>query len=163
MKKMLAGYAAYNVWANQRFTDIVINLPEETIHRDVKSSFPSVYKTLLHMWSAEWVWWQRMKLVEQPEWVQDSFSGTIMEVCNNLITTSKHWKEWVDIATDASLQHEFIYRNSKKEQFKQPVCEVLHHLFNHQSYHRGQLVSIFHQLDVKPVPNTDLIVFFRKK
>ncbi|MBS1734314.1 MAG: DNA polymerase, partial [Bacteroidetes bacterium] len=71
--------------------------------------------------------------------------------------------EWVDLATEAALEHEFIYRNTKKEQFKQPVSEVLHHIFNHATYHRGQLVTMLRQVGVKDIPGTDLVLFLRKK
>ena len=163
MKKLIAPYAAYNLLSNHRMVDTINNLTDEQIHHEIKSSFPSVFKTLLHLWSVEHVWWQRLKLVENPEFPSLSFSGTVMELGHNLLAQSKQWKEWIDLATEAALDHEFIYRNSKKEQFKQPVYEMLHHLFNHQSFHRGQLVTMFRQLDVKTIPNSDLIAFYRKK
>lgn len=163
MKKMLAHYAAYNVWANTRLVEVINNLTDEQVDRDITSSYPSIRKTVLHLWDVENIWWQRMKLVEVQVWQSDNFSGSLMELNNNLLAQSKHWKEWIDIATEAALEHEFIYKNSKKDQFKQPVYEMLLHLFNHQSYHRGQLVTMFRQVDVKNIPNTDLISFLRKK
>ena len=86
-----------------------------------------------------------------------------MELNTNIQAQSKQWKEWIDLATEAALEHEFIYRNSKKDQFKQPVYEMLMHLFNHQTYHRGQLITLLRQVDEKNIPNTDLISFLRKK
>ena len=86
-----------------------------------------------------------------------------MELSKNLIAQSKQWKEWVDLATEAALQHEFIYKNSKKDQFKQPVYEMLMHLFNHQTYHRGQLITMLRQTGETNIPNTDLIAYLRKK
>ena len=67
------------------------------------------------------------------------------------------------MATEAALQHEFIYKNTKKDQFKQPVYEMLLHLFNHQTYHRGQLITMLRQSGETNIPNTDLISFLRKK
>ncbi|CAN5891908.1 DinB family protein [soil metagenome] len=163
MKKIFVHYAAYNFWANQRITDCVENLTDEQISREINSSFKSIHATLAHLWDVESIWWQRMKLQEQPEWPSVSFNGSLLELCNNLLKQSKQWKAWIDLATEATLEHEFIYRNSKKEQFKQPVYEALHHLFNHQSYHRGQLITMLRQVGVEQVPNTDLIAFMRKK
>ena len=163
MKKIFVQYAAYNVWANQQLTDCISNLPDEQINREITSSFKSIFATLVHMWDAESIWWQRVKLQEQIEVPSLNFDGSLLELVNNLLKQSKHWKEWVDLATEAALEHEFIYRNSKKEQFKQPVNEVLLHLFNHQSYHRGQLITMLRQVGLEQVPNTDLISFLRKK
>lgn len=160
---MLEQYAAYNLWANQRMVDAIANLSDEQINQQIESSFSSIYKTLLHLYDVENVWWQRVKLDESWQWPSEAFTGSVLELGKNLLAQSKQWKEWVDIATEAALQHEFIYKNSKKDQFKQPVSEALHHLFNHQTYHRGQLVTMLRQVGVTTIPNTDLISFLRKK
>ncbi len=163
MKKLLEQYAAYNHWANLRMTEMANNLSDEILHREINSSFSSIYKTLLHLWDVEDIWWQRLKLSEQQVWQSETFKGSIIELSTNLVSQSKHWKEWVDVATEAALQHEFIYRNSKKDQFKQPVYEMLTHLFNHQTFHRGQLITMVRQTGEGNIPNTDLISFLRKK
>lgn len=163
MKKLFEHYAAYNLWANQRLTEVINNLPDENITKEIPSSFSSLYKTISHLWDVESIWWQRLKLAEQQHWPGETFTGSVMELSNNLVAQSKQWKEWVDMATEAALQHEFIYRNSKKDQFKQPVYEMLLHLFNHQTYHRGQLITMLRQIGEENIPNTDLISFLRKK
>jgi len=163
MKKVMVTYGAYNVWANQRYVDCISNLGDEQIHLEIKSSFSSLYKTLLHLWDVETIWWQRIKLSEQTEWPSAHFQGSVLELTTNLMQQSKQWKEWIDLATETALEHEFIYKNSKKDQFKQPVYEVLHHLFNHQTYHRGQLSTLLKHAGVDTIPNTDLIAFSRKK
>lgn len=163
MKKIFVQYASYNAWANQRLIDCISNLSDEQLHRDLGSSFKSIYATLAHLWDVEAVWWQRIKLQEQHEWPSGNFKGSLLEMCNNLLKQSKQWKEWVELATEAVLEHEFIYKNTKKDQFKQPVHEALLHLFNHQTFHRGQLVTMLRQVGVTQVPNTDLVSFIRKK
>jgi uncharacterized damage-inducible protein DinB len=163
MKKLLVQYAAYNVWANQRLTGCIQNLSDEQLQREINSSFKSIFATLVHLWDVESVWWQRLKLQEQVEWPGLKFKGSVLELGNNLMLQSKQWKEWIDLATEAALEHEFIYKNSKKDQFKQPVYEVLQHLFNHQTFHRGQLITMLRQVGVETLPNTDLISFIRKK
>jgi uncharacterized damage-inducible protein DinB len=163
MKKVFVQYAAYNVWANQRIADCITKLSEEQVNRVLVSSFTSIYATILHLWDAEAIWWQRLKMQEQLEIPGTAFTGTAVELCNNLLKQSKQWKDWTDLATEAAMEHEFIYRNSKKEQFKQPVHEIMMHLFNHQSYHRGQLVTMFRQVGFTEIPNLDYISFVRKK
>lgn len=163
MKKLLLPFAAYNQWANQRITDCVSNLSDQQIMQQINSSFPSIYATMAHLWDVESIWWQRIKLQELNEWPSQTFKGSILDLTNHLMKMSKQWKEWIDLATEAALEHEFIYRNSKKDQFKQPVYEALLHLFNHQTHHRGQLITMLRQVGVEDIPNTDLISFFRKK
>lgn len=163
MKKLLEQYAAYNHWANLRMTEMANNLSDDNLHKEINSSFNSIYKTLLHLWDVEDIWWQRLKLSEQQVWQSETFNGSVIELSTNLVSQSKQWVEWVDVATEAALQHEFIYRNSKKDQFKQPVYEMLVHLFNHQTFHRGQLITMVRHIREGDIPNTDLISFLRKK
>ncbi len=156
-------YAGYHIWANSRLTGLIQALPEDTSRQPLISSFAGLHATLQHMWDAESIWWQRMKMQEHIERPGDHFSGTTAELIVQLSKQSVQWKEWIEQATEAALQHEFIYRNNKKEQFKQPVNEVLLHIFNHGTYHRGQLVTMLRQLGVTNIPATDLVVYLRKK
>ena len=162
MKPVFEQYASYHIWANQKIINTILPLPEETVKRKILSSFSSLQLTLLHMWQAENTWWQRVKLLETIQTAGD-VNSSIQEITTALTAQNMQWKEWIEKSTIAALEHEFIYRNSKKEQFKQPVYQVLLHLFNHGTYHRGQLVTILRQLNIETIPATDFIVFCRTK
>ena len=163
MKQLLQQYAAYNIWANKRIIERVLHLQAEIIQKDVPSSFPSIFQTILHMLDAGSMWWQRLKLAEHVERPSNNFTGTVEELTTMLIKNSQQWEEWIEHAGENQLVHVFAYQNSKREQFKQPVFEMLVHLFNHQTYHRGQIVTMFNALGVDKIPPTDFIVFSRKK
>ncbi|MEP6512562.1 MAG: DinB family protein [Parafilimonas sp.] len=163
MKELLTQYAGYNLWANQRLADIALQLTEAQQEQEIQSSFNSIHKTFQHIWDAESIWWQRLKLQEQVIWPSEKTNYSMQESVNGLINQSKEWKQWVEEATEAALQHEFAYYNTKKEYFKQPVWQMLQHLFNHGTYHRGQIVTLLRQLGIQKIPVTDFIVFARKK
>ena len=163
MKQLLQQYAAYNIWAHKKMIHTINQLPESIIHKEILSSFPSVYKTMLHLWDVEAIWWQRLKLAERVQWPSKSFEGGISEINDSLIIASQEWDQWIRMSNDIQLKHVFAYQNSKKEQFKQPVYEMLLHLFNHQTYHRGQLVTMLHELGLDKIPSSDFIEFSRKK
>ena len=163
MKDLLVQLATYNTWANQKLLDVILSLPEEKQMQEVPSSFKSLYTTLLHMWDAESNWWQRMKLQERIVVPSENFNGNMQDVANGLIQQNQQWQEWVNTASDTSLDHVFQYQNSKKEQFKQPVYQMILHVFNHGTYHRGQLVNILRQLGIEKIPQTDFIVWGRGK
>lgn len=163
MKEILKQLAAYNLWANKKLTDCILALPEEKHEQELSSSFPSLYKTLLHMWDAESGWWQRMKLYERVVFPRDQFSGSLAELVAAYAKQSKLWEEWIGAASDAALEHVFLYQNTKQEQFKQPVYQMILHVFNHGTYHRGQLVTMLRQLGVEKIPGTDFILWSRGK
>jgi uncharacterized damage-inducible protein DinB len=163
MKELLMQFAAYNVWGSQRLLDIINTLPVEKQKAEVPSSFKSLYTTVLHMWDAESIWWQRLKMHERVIRPSENFKGTMQDVSNGLMSQALQWKDWVDNASDMSLEHVFQYYNTKRELFKQPTWQMLLHLFNHDTYHRGQLINILRQVGIEKVPETDFIVWSRKK
>ncbi|MBL0181593.1 MAG: DinB family protein [Chitinophagaceae bacterium] len=162
MKQLLQQYAAYNAWASKLLFERISKLSEEEINKEIVSSFPSVYKTVQHMWLAEEVWWQRLKLVEHIELQSDKFTGSFNEMAAHLSKQSQQWVAWVDGATDNQFEHVFAYVRNKEQQ-KMPVYEMLQHVFNHGTYHRGQLVTMLRQLGADKIPQTDFTVFCRKK
>jgi uncharacterized damage-inducible protein DinB len=163
MKELFVQYAVYNTWANSLLVATIEALPAEQQQAEVKSSFPSLYKTVLHLLDAESIWWQRIKLQEKITVPSENFTGSMDDLSKQLFIQNKQWQEWVSSLNENGLQHEFIYMNSKKERFKQPVFQMLLHLFNHGTYHRGQLVDILRQLGVEKIPATDFIVWSRKR
>ena len=163
MKELLKQYATYNIWATRRIMDIILPMPEEKQMTELPSSFTSLFKTVLHMLDAESIWWQRMKMNERINIPSENFNGTMKEVTDGLLQQSKLWEEWVSNASDLSLDHVFQYYNLKKEMFKQPVWQMILHVFNHGTYHRGQLINMLRQLGVEKMPKTDFILWSRKK
>jgi uncharacterized damage-inducible protein DinB len=163
MKELLKQFAAYNIWANQKLLDLILALPEEKQKAEMPSSFKSLYTTILHMLDAESIWWQRMKLQERIVVPSENYKGNMKDVCTELLQQNHQWQEWVNSATDPALEHVFQYYNSKREYFKQPVFQMLLHVFNHGTYHRGQLVNMLRQLGIEKIPQTDFIVWSRKK
>ena len=163
MKELLKQYAAYNIWATQRIMDIILALSEKKQIAEVPSSFNSLYKTILHMLDAESIWWQRMKMEERINVPSENFKGTIPELVNILSKQSKQWEEWVNNTPESSFDHVFHYYNKKKEHFKMPIYQMLQHVFNHGTYHRGQLINMLRQLGVENVPQTDFSFWVQSK
>lgn len=163
MKEILLPFSQYHFWANQLLLDVVIALPEEKQTAEVPSSFHSLYQTVLHMWDAESIWWQRIKLQERIIKPSEQKTYTMNEVKEGLLNQNRQWNSWIANAQEHMLQHQFMYQNSKRASFKQPVYQVLLHLFNHGTYHRGQIVNMLRQLGIEKIPATDFIVWTRNR
>ena len=163
MKELLGQYAVYNTWANQKLIECIQGQPEEIAVKEIPSSFKTLQSTLLHMWDAESIWWQRMKLQEGTVAPSTNFKGTTRDVVTALQHQNKLWENWIGNASPAALDHVFMYYSTKGEPFKMPVFQMLMHVFNHGTYHRGQLVNMLRQLGVQKIPQTDFVVWTRSK
>ena len=67
--------------------------------------------------------------------------------------------EW-DGEKDADWDRDVAYRDLKGNPYETPVWRIIAHLVNHDSYHRGQVVTMLRQLGHAP-PGTDLILYYR--
>ena len=163
MKELLQQYSAYNHWANKIILQSLSGYSEDQLNQEIVSSFTSLNKTILHMLDAESIWWQRLKLNEHILVPSSQNGMNFNEASEQLLRTSASLEEWVKNANEVNLTHVFEYRNTKKELFKQPVFEVIIHMVNHGTYHRGQIVTMLRQLNISKIPGTDFVLFRRKK
>ena len=53
----------YHYWARDRVLDAVEPLPSEQFLRDLGNSFGSIRDTLVHIYSADWIWLSRWSAV----------------------------------------------------------------------------------------------------
>ena len=164
MKPIFVQLAAYNVWANHKLLFAIQQLDETLWYQQVPSSFNSLYKTILHLWDAESAWWQRIRMHEHIIIPSKNFEPSLKDACNGLIHQNMEWESFIkDIVDEEILHSNLIYKNYNGEEFSQPTFQVLMHLFNHGTYHRGQLVSMLRAMGVEQIPQTDFIVFTRHK
>ena len=163
MKELLQKFSAYNLWANKILLAKLKTVSANIVHSETGSSFGSIYKTLVHLMEVEAIWWQRLKLKEHVELPEKDPDENFELVSNYLVTSSSQWNDWVKESNENAFTHVLGYYNSKKEYFKQPVNEVLMQLFNHQTYHRGQIITLLRQNGIDKIPATDFIVFTRTK
>lgn len=55
------------------------------------------------------------------------------------------------ILQEKELQESILYQNSKGIKYKNNIQDILYHILNHYSHHRGQLISELKQSDIEPI------------
>lgn len=163
MKELLTSFAAYNSWAHKMVQDMIVKLPAEKLHQELPSSFKTLHATLLHMYEAEQVWWQRLLLAENIVLQNDHLKNDTRLLCDQMIIHAQKFHRWIDGKTEMYFTHTVQYQNSRREYFKQPVYEILLHVFNHNTYHRGQVINMLRQLGTSKFLPIDYIEWSRKK
>jgi uncharacterized damage-inducible protein DinB len=151
----------YHYWARDRMIAAVAALSPEQFNRDLGSSFPSVRETLAHLYGAEWVWRER--------WEGHTPGG--LPAASHFPDLATLRAAWLDeevrvrgLVTrlgPAGVLAEIAYvRHGVR--YSQPFWQLLQHVVNHGTYHRGQLTTMLRQLGAS-APVTDLIVFYRER
>lgn len=163
MKELLTQYANYNIWANKRMIDAILKLSPEQLDMPIESSFNTIRKTAYHSWGAEYVWLQRLQLVENWVYVGNDLDTPVEEACAKWLQAGDALKAFIDRQfDDKAFEHVFQYYDSEKVSHKQPVGLTLHHVFNHATYHRGQLITMMRQAGVTKIPYTDFMGYVRR-
>jgi uncharacterized damage-inducible protein DinB len=151
---------AYNSWASNHFFNTLLQVPSEHYMQDMKSSHGALHGTLVHMVGAEKVWLERFQGAEQP-FLSKNPPGSLGELKIVWEKVGYETAKWLASMTDKKLTETFTMKTSKGETFTHTFGQAFQHLVNHSSYHRGQIVTMLRQLDVKP-PTTDMIRFIRE-
>lgn len=154
----LKTYASYNRWANEQFVTWLSGASEEQLFRDVESSFNSLEKTLLHLWNTEHFWLQTL---EGEPWgypLGRDFEGSPEELFEGWLDTSRNFENFVRAMSEEELAGD---RSLGKDREPTAVEAIVLHLFNHATYHRGQLITIGRQMGLTDPPRTDYIYYIR--
>ena len=64
---------------------------------------------------------------------------------------------------DAGVTRVFEYKLLNGQPGKSSFWQMLQHVVNHGSYHRGQVTTMLRQLGAAPAKSTDLITFYRER
>ena len=145
----------YDQWANARLVERLMREPAAVLDAPVKSSFPSLRDTLMHIRNAEHVWLQRL-LGLPHNWPAEADSSLSMLLKHNDLLVMH-----VRSLDGSALERICTYHDLRGNAHQQPVWQMLMHCFNHSSYHRGQVITMMRALDLGDVPATDLIVYQR--
>ena len=153
---------AYNRWANHRVLDACRPVDPAAITRNLGNSFPSIRDTFAHILGAEWVWLERWNH-RSPKQFPDLAGLT------DIGAIEKRWEEiergqqtFLDQLKDDQLSERIAYTNFKGERFEYSLGQMMQHLANHSTYHRGQVITMLKQLGAKTV-STDLLLYLDKK
>ena len=158
---------AYTEWANDLAMDAAGKLPDEALRLDTGISHGSIFGTLVHMAGAEWIWaerWHGRSPAKAEAWSLWSTGS-----CGDLVQLKERWAEVVDQRTryvseldESRLAAELHFKLLSGDPSSMRLSDQMHHVANHATMHRGQIVGMIRQLGIEP-PATDLLFFLRRE
>jgi uncharacterized damage-inducible protein DinB len=111
--------------------------------------------------ASEWVWltrWQGTSPTAQPAAWQDYGHAQIESEWRSLQSAQL---SFIDRLADTDIDRAIQYTNFRGETFTQPLWQLMRHVVNHSSYHRGQITTMLRQLG-HPAVATDLVLYYRQ-
>lgn len=152
----------YTVWANHRILRAVATLAVDDFRKDLGSSHGGVRGTLVHVMGAEWLWLERWKGVS-PAWPFDEAQfADVMAIRERWRAIEEHRAAWLAGLSEPGVTAAVAYQTLTAGAGEAPLWQLVQHLANHSSYHRGQVITLVRQLGGKPV-STDMLAWDRDR
>jgi uncharacterized damage-inducible protein DinB len=149
----------YTFWANQRYFAVAEGLMEEQLHRMLGHSWGDVHATLVHMMSSEWVWMQRWHGASPKAHLEKTEYPTLAALKKRWGEVESEMRDFIDQQTDESLIAVITYNNFRGETFHVPLWQMLAHIANHETHHRGELAAMYALMGVSH-PEDEMIQYF---
>ncbi|WP_062052772.1 DinB family protein [Aquimarina longa] len=143
----------YNLWANKRLLTWLKTNGQESLTKECQSSFSNILNTVNHILDGQIFYYCILK--EQP--LERSWENTIEEILKGLIEQSE---VFVDYIKSQKSLHEFRFLKTKTLEGNFTQSELVQHCMNHSTFHRGQIITMGHQLGLTKAPSTDMLFFF---
>jgi uncharacterized damage-inducible protein DinB len=150
----------YSGWASRRLLEAVEALTEEQRTQSMNVSHGGIQGTLGHIHAADRIWYKR---TAEPEMIMPTAEemSSLKAITSDWPELQRKWEAWADSASDADLERVVSYKTLNGTPGSTPASQIVLHLVNHATLHRGQVVGMLRQLGVKP-PVTDLILYLRE-
>ena len=157
----LRDHLTYTAWASRRLVDAASQLSPEQLTRDFGTSDKSVLGTLVHVFGADRIWLTRM---------QGSPRATVVTAADyDLAVLQIDWPrlhaEWlacVDALGDEAIAADLPYADTRGNRWQQPPWQIVLHVVNHATHHRGQVAGFLRSMGVSPPP-LDLTAYYRTR
>lgn len=148
----------YNRWANEQFVTWLMEYDETLLSAHVESSFPSIRATVVHNWGAETGW---TSYLQNKEWQRpydgDSFSGSTKDALLQWLEASRILEDFIHNADFVVINQDLL-----KNEREYLAEDVVMHVVNHATQHRGQIITMARALGLQNIPRTDLIFFAKE-
>lgn len=162
MKAHFVQFASYNRWANARLFEAALAVNEAAYRRDVGAFFKSLHGTLNHLLLTDRLWMKRLTGEgDHPEQLDAIIHDDRLQLASARADEDERIIRYVTSLDESAISSSFEYATTSGKTFKQTRAEVLAHLFNHQTHHRGQAHAIVSICTGGEPPPLDLLVMQR--
>ena len=149
----------YNAWANKTIFEATAALPAGEADKERPTIFRNMTNTLNHIYVVDLIW--RAHMEQRPHGVT-ALSTVLVPDLNELWLAQQAIDSWFitwgDALSEAAANEMVHFTLIGGKQGKMRRNEIILHVVNHTSYHRGFVADMFCQIPARP-PLTDLPVF----
>lgn len=169
MKEHFELLAAYNQWMNSKVFEAAGRLSMAELAKDRGAFFSSIHGTLNHILVGDTIWLKRFathpscltSLRDVANLPNPSSLNQILFEDFTALSEHRAWLDcqianWIGELSDGDLNLILSYHNTKGISASKRFSSLVHHFFNHQTHHRGQVSALLSQAG-EDIGVTDLL------
>jgi len=153
----------YHYWARDRLLEALEPLTEDEYNEDLGSSFKSIRETATHTYAAEWAWYERWQGRSPTALIPADRFADLAALRAAWAESEKNIRTFVGALDDKGIERVLNYKLLSGADGASPIWQMVQHVVNHASYHRGQVTTMLRQLGAQPAKSMDMIAFYRTK
>jgi uncharacterized damage-inducible protein DinB len=154
--------ARYNAWANKLIFDAVAGLPAGEATKERQSLFKNMVHTLNHNYVIDRIWQAHLEGRDHGYAARNTPGHPPLADLWGMQQEMDRWYiAWSDALSEAALDEKVSFTLIGGNPGVMTRGEILLHVVNHTSYHRGFVGDLFYQVPARP-PTTDLPVYLRE-
>jgi len=153
----------YHVWANQKIFSHLKGLPQDIYHKEVKNVFSSVSEVLGHIYATDTTWLSVMsgysfdEIIKSGKQLRENIKGkSIGEMEMMFLNLSEQFKTFFD--HQDNLNQLVFCAHPNFGQLETNLFELIQHVVNHGTYHRGNITAMLRQMGY-PGVMTDYVAY----
>lgn len=148
----------YTAWASQRLLDVAATLSQEQLTRDFKTADRTMLGTLMHIYAAE-RFWLSLALAAPEESLNHPKERELALLQREWPALYQRWKQWLRDSCGADVAHPISFQDLNGQPRAKPAWQVVLHLVNHATHHRGQVSGFLRAMGLTPPP-LDLMHYY---
>jgi uncharacterized damage-inducible protein DinB len=152
----------YNAWADELIFRAVADLPDGEATKPRVSLFRNILHTLNHNYVIADIFHAHISGRAHGYSARNTEPPPLEDLRRAQETLDGAFIAWSDSVTDDALNQEISFAFVGGGTGRMTRAEMLLHVVNHTTYHRGFVADLFYQIPAKP-PTTDVTVFLRNQ
>jgi uncharacterized damage-inducible protein DinB len=149
----------YTAWASKALVVAAGRLSREELTRDFGTADKSVLGTLVHVFGADRIWLARLRGEPRPPGLTEAdYRLGVIE--NDWPAIHEGWRQWAAGLTEGDPPRVISYSDLRGNPWRQPLWQLVLHVVNHGTHHRGQVAGFLRAMGHVP-PKLDLVQYYR--
>ena len=157
----------YHVWANNRLFTHLEQLPEDAYYAEMTSVFPSVSQTLGHMYLFEQLYLSVLSEIPNENifskisgWTEEAQDKTVNQMRLLFGSVTEQFGDLLRRTPD--LDKPMTIEHPKYGRLDTHFSDIVGHVVNHGTYHRGNMTAMLRQQGYAGVP-TDYLFYLMER